>query len=152
MERSDKKIIIVDDNAANLAVGRNLLKQVYEVFPVSSAAKMFDLLERFIPDMILLDVNMPEMTGYEAIKVLKSSPRFCNIPVIFLTAKSDEESEMEGFDLGASDYVTKPFSGPLLLRRISNILLIEQLKRDLQTSNAALKNLRELRRDQNENE
>jgi len=138
MQNKNKKIIIVDDNAANLAVGRNLLKPFYEVFPVPSAAKLFDILEKFIPDLILLDVNMPEMSGYEAIKILKDDPRYSDIPVIFLTAKSDEESEMEGFDLGAADYVAKPFSGPLLLRRIASQLLLEQQKLDLIESREAL--------------
>jgi len=138
VQNETKKVIIVDDNAANLAVGRNLLKAFYEVFPVPSAAKLFDVLEKFIPDLILLDVNMPEMNGYEAIKILKADSRFSDIPVIFLTAKSDEESEMEGFDLGAADYVAKPFSGPLLLRRIASQLLLEQQKRDLIVSREAL--------------
>jgi len=138
MAKENSKIIIVDDNAANLSVGRNLLKSIYEVFPAPSAAKLFNLLEKFIPDLILLDVNMPEMNGYEAIKILKADPRFSDIPVIFLTAKNDEESEMEGFDLGAADYVTKPFSGPLLLRRIASQLLLEQQKKDLVESRAAL--------------
>jgi len=138
MQNESKKVIIVDDNAANLAVGRNLLKAFYEVFPVPSAAKLFDVLEKFIPDLILLDVNMPEMNGYEAIKILKADPRFSDIPVIFLTAKSDEESELEGFDLGAADYVAKPFSGPLLLRRIASQLLLEQQKRDLIVSRAEI--------------
>jgi len=138
MQSETKKVIIVDDNAANLAVGRNLLKAFYEVFPVPSAAKLFDVLEKFIPDLILLDVNMPEMSGYEAIKILKADPRFSDIPVIFLTAKSDEESELEGFDLGAADYVAKPFSGPLLLRRIASQLLLEQQKRDLIVSRAEI--------------
>jgi len=138
MKNTHKKIIIVDDNAANLSVGRNLLKTYYEVYPAPSAAKLFNILERFIPDLILLDVNMPEMNGYEAIKIMKADPRFADIPVIFLTAKNDEESEMEGFDLGAADYVTKPFSGPLLLRRIASQLLIEQQRHDLLKSQAAL--------------
>jgi len=138
MEHMRKKIIIVDDNAANLSVGRNLLKAYYEVYPAPSAAKLFDILEKIIPDLILLDVNMPEMNGYEAIKVLKADHRFASIPVIFLTAKNDEESEMEGFDLGAADYVTKPFSGPLLLRRIASQLLLQQQNRDLIASRAAL--------------
>jgi len=133
-----KKLIIVDDNAANLSVGRNLLKPYYEVFPAPSAAKLFILLEKLTPDLILLDVNMPEMDGYEAIKKLKADPRYSDIPVIFLTAKNDEESEMEGLDLGAADYITKPFSGPLLIRRIANQLLIDQQKRDLIESREAL--------------
>jgi len=143
MKQNHKKIIIVDDNAANLSVGRNLLKTYYEVYPASSAAKLFAILEKFIADLILLDVNMPEMNGYEAIKVLKADPRFAGIPVIFLTAKDDEESEMEGFDLGAADYVTKPFSGPLLLRRIANQLLIDQQKHDLMESRAELQDYAE---------
>ena len=138
MSSIQKKIIIVDDNATNLSVGRNLLKTYYEVYPVSSAAKLFNILEKFIPDLILLDVDMPEMSGYETIKILKSGSRFADIPVIFLTAKNNEESEMEGFDLGAVDYVTKPFSAPLLLRRISNQLLIVQQKCDLLASRATL--------------
>ena len=133
-----KKIVMVDDNAANLAVGRNLLKPYYEVYPVPSAAKLFSILEKFLPDLILLDVNMPEMDGYETIKALKAEPRFFDIPVVFLTAKNDEESEMEGFDLGAADYITKPFSGPLLLRRIASQLLLEQQKHDLRESRASL--------------
>jgi len=138
MQLTQKKIIIVDDNEANLSVGRNLLKPYYEVYPAPSAAKLFNILEKLVPDLILLDVNMPEMNGYETIRRLKADKRFEQIPVVFLTAKNDEESEMEGFDLGAADYVTKPFSGPLLLRRISNQLLIEQQKRDLLASQAAL--------------
>jgi len=138
MNGKHKKLIIVDDNAANLSVGRNLLKSYYEVYPAPSAAKLFDIIEKVVPDLILLDVNMPEMNGYEAIKVLKANPRFADIPVIFLTAKNDEESEMEGFDLGAADYITKPFSGPLLLRRIASQLLLDQQKRDLIESKAKL--------------
>jgi len=138
MKVDNRKIIIVDDNAANLSVGRNLLKPFYEVFPAPSAAKLFGLLDKFIPDLILLDVNMPEMNGYEAIKVLKADSRFADIPVIFLTAKNDEESELEGFDLGAVDYITKPFSGPLLLKRIACQLLLEQQKRDLIKNRAEL--------------
>jgi putative two-component system response regulator len=71
------------------------------------------------------------MNGYEAIKKLKADPRFSGIPVIFLTAKSDESSELEGFDLGAADYVSKPFSAPRLLKRIANQLLIVQQRNDL---------------------
>ena len=118
------KIILVDDNMANLTQGKNLLKTFYKVFPAPSAAKLFETLENIIPDLILLDIDMPEMNGYEAIKKLKADPRFTDIPVIFLTAKNDEDSELEGFNLGAVDYVSKPFSGPLLLKRIANQILI----------------------------
>ena len=82
---------------------------------------------------------MPEVSGYEAMKKIKEDTRFRDIPVIFLTAKTDEKSELEGFDLGAVDYVAKPFSGPLLLKRIANQLLIVQQKNDLLASQATLK-------------
>jgi len=138
-----KKIVLVDDNAANLSIGRNLLKDFYEVYPVPSAEKLFVVLEKFIPDLILLDVDMPEMNGYETIKILKADARFAEIPVIFLTAKDDEQSEMEGLDLGAVDYIAKPFSAPLLLRRIAIHILMEQQKKDLLVSRAKIEDYAE---------
>ena len=139
METGRNKIILVDDNMANLAVGRNLLKVFYEVYPAPSAAKLFEILENIIPDLVLLDIEMPDMNGYEAIIKLKSDVHFSDIPVIFLTSKSDEGSELEGFNLGAVDYISKPFSGPLLLKRIENQLLILRQKKDLLANQAALK-------------
>jgi len=138
-----KKIIIVDDNASYLSVVRVLLKPFYEVYPAISAAKLFDIITKFIPDLILLDVSMPEMSGFEAMAALKENPRYKDIPVVFLTAKDDEASAVKGLDLGATDYVTKPFSGPLHLKRISNILLIEQLKRDVQANFVIIDQLRD---------
>jgi putative two-component system response regulator len=96
-----------------------------------SAALLFKTLEKTIPDLILLDINMPEMDGYEAIKILKADNRFVDIPVIFLTAKDDADSELEGFNLGAVDYVRKPFSAPLLLKRIEKELTIVRQKNEL---------------------
>ncbi|MCL1815281.1 MAG: response regulator [Treponema sp.] len=138
MENNRHKIILVDDNLTNLTMGRNLLKTFYEVYPAPSAAKLFEILEKIIPDLVLLDVEMPEMNGYEAIKKMRTDSRFMNTPVIFLTARNDESSELEGFDLGAADYISKPFSGPLLLKRIENQLLIVQQKKELLASQAAL--------------
>ncbi|GHT78339.1 response regulator [Actinomycetota bacterium] len=136
-----RKIIIVDDSEANLTVGKNMLKTFHEVFPVDSAAKMFVLLEKIIPDLILLDIEMPEMNGYQAIKFLKSNPRFSDIPVIFLTSMSDENSELRGLSLGAIDYVYKPFSASLLLRRIDNHLLIASQQRELKLFNENLESM-----------
>ena len=132
------KIILVDDNLANLSQGKNILKMFYEVFSAESAAKLFEILENIIPDLILLDIDMPVMDGYETIKILKADKRFADIPVIFLTAKSDINSEREGFDLGAADYVLKPFSAPLLIKRINNQLLIVHKTRDLLESQKKL--------------
>ena len=125
------RIILVDDNMANLEQGKNILRTFYEVYAVPSAAKMFELLENITPVLILLDIDIPEMNGYEAIKKLKADARYADIPVIFLTALSDVNSEVEGFDLGAADYFIKPFSAPMLLKRIEKELMFDKQKHDL---------------------
>ena len=125
------KIILVDDTQANLDQGANILRAFYEVYPAPSAARLFNLLEKVVPALIILDIEMTEMNGYETIKKLKSDDRFKDIPVIFVTAKIDFESEIEGFDLGAVDYIAKPFSAPILLKRIEKELLFAKQKNDL---------------------
>ena len=129
MENTRNKIILVDDNKANLTIGKNMLKTFYEVYPAPSAAKLFEILMNVIPDLILLDIEMPEMNGYEAMKKLKADPRYTDIPVVFLTSKNDEDSELKGLNLSAVDYVYKPFSVPLLLKRIENHLLLHKHKK-----------------------
>jgi putative two-component system response regulator len=101
---------------------------------------MFNILEDIKPALILLDIDMPEMNGYEAIKILKSKVETQNIPVIFLTAKTDTENELAGLDLGAIDYITKPFMPPLLLKRIEVHLLVEAQKKTLEVQQRELKN------------
>ena len=139
MSKPRDKIILVDDNLTNLDHGRDILRTFYEVYPAPSAEKMFEILGKIIPSLILLDIAMPDMDGYEAIKIIKSNNRFMDIPVIFLSSMNDEESERRGLDLGAVDYIFKPFSGPLLLKRIENQLLIVHKTKDLLASQAALK-------------
>ena len=113
-----KKIIVVDDNAANLAACKTILKDIYDVYTVNSVVSMLKLLENVTPDLILLDVRMPEVDGYEAARILKANSAYKEIPIIFLTAQSDAESEIEGLELGAVDYLSKPFFAPLLIKRI----------------------------------
>jgi DNA-binding response OmpR family regulator len=131
MDDEQKKIIAVDDVPENLTAIRNTLKDLYEVYPCPSAMKMFELLEHVKPDLILLDVKMPDMDGYEAIKKLKSDARFKEVPVIFLTAMSDEQNEIEGLKLGAVDYIHKPFVTPLLLQRIKVHLSLSDQKKTI---------------------
>jgi len=140
MEDEKNLIILVDDNPANLRIGKNVLAEKYTVATAPSAERMFSLLENNTPSMILLDVDMPEMTGYEAIRVLKSKPETQNIPVIFLTARTDSDDELEGLSLGAIDYITKPFQPPLLRKRIEVHLLVEAQKKTLEKQAAELKN------------
>ena len=87
-----KTIFMVDDSDSNLMKGKQALEWQYRIFPLPSALKMFALLEKITPDMILLDIEMPEMDGYEALKKLKADPRLADIPVIFLSANVDEDS------------------------------------------------------------
>jgi len=117
-----KKIIAVDDNPENLGALKNTLKEIYMVYPCPSAPEMFELLEHVLPNLILLDVEMPGMNGYEAIKKLKSDDKYRDIPVIFLTSMNDEQSEKDGLSLGAVDYIHKPFVSPQLHERIKTHL------------------------------
>jgi putative two-component system response regulator len=141
MENRRCRIMLVDDNMANLAIGKNMLKDSYEVYAIPSAAKLFEILKHVTPDMILLDILMPEMDGYAAIRLLKAEPRWADIPVVFLTSKTDERSELEGLSLGAIDYVGKPFSAPRLLKRIENHLLLASQKRELKNYNENLQKM-----------
>jgi putative two-component system response regulator len=140
MEMNNNKIILVDDNPSNLRTGKNVLSERYEVYTAPSAAKLFELLNDINPAMILLDIEMPEMNGYEAIKILKAGENTKDIPVIFLTGKTDTENELTGLDLGAIDYITKPFMPPLLLKRIEVHLLVEAQKKTLEAQRKELKN------------
>jgi signal transduction histidine kinase/HPt (histidine-containing phosphotransfer) domain-containing protein len=126
---------------ATLSQGKSLLQPFYKVFTIQSAATLFENLEHDIPDIILLEVERPEMDGFETISKLKKDVRYRDIPVIFLTAKSDEESERKGFSLGAVDYITKPFSGPLLLKRISNQILHTQVQTAAKDYSDTLENM-----------
>ena len=126
-----KTIFLVDDDATNLIVGKNVLGDNYNVVTLNSGPRLFKFLERVKPDLILLDITMPEMSGYEVMKYLKGKAETADIPVIFLTALDSEEIEYEGLSLGARDFVTKPFSPPLLLKRIELHLLVETQRQEL---------------------
>jgi putative two-component system response regulator len=141
MSNSRKKILLVDDNPVNLKMARNTLMEIYDVFTVPSAEKMFLFLEKTLPDMILLDVLMPEINGYEAMRMLAGKERVKHIPVIFLTSKADTGSEMEGLSLGAVDYIIKPFVPQLLLKRVETHMLMETQKEELKYINANLERL-----------
>jgi putative two-component system response regulator len=141
MEAERKIILLVDDNMASLSMGKNILKDKYNVFPIPSGEKLFDILGKVSPDLILLDVEMPDMDGYEVIKKLKAEQTHQDIPVIFLTSRNDPGNELEGLSLGAIDYVSKPFSPALLLQRIENHLLISAQRKELKKYNESLREM-----------
>ena len=125
-----KTIFVVDDVDTNLSSAKDALKDHYRVMTLPSAAKMFALLEKITPDLILLDIEMPEMDGFEALNRLKDIKIHADIPVIFLTAMNDPSIEVRGFELGVVDFVTKPFSAPVLLNRIKTHLSIDKIIRE----------------------
>ena len=131
-------IILVDDNLANLKIGKNILAEKYAVATAPSAEKLFNILENNYPALILLDIDMPEMNGYETIKILKSKPKTKDIPVIFLTSKAESDDELTGLTLGAIDYIIKPFQPALLLKRIEVHLLVEAQQKILKKQTVEL--------------
>jgi len=125
-----KTIFVVDDSDTNLSMAEEALDRLYRVMTMPSAAKMFSLLGKMIPDLILLDIEMPEIDGFEALKRLKSESLWSNIPVVFLTGRTDAAVEVHGFEMGAVDFITKPFSAPVLINRIKTHLEIDELIRE----------------------
>ncbi len=129
MEDNKNIILVVDDNEQNLSIlGNVLMEYNYEVIPASSGREAFESISEMPPDLILLDIMMPEMDGYEVCKVLKDNEQTMEIPIIFLTAKIETEDIVKAFNYGAVDYVTKPFRKEELLARVKTHL---ELRRSL---------------------
>ena len=122
-----KTIFIVDDNTINLHAAKEVLSDEYKVITLSSAFLMFEFLDNVVPDLILLDIMMPELDGFGALKRLRDDKRYTKIPVIFLTSKNDADTEALGFEMGVVDFISKPFSGPVLLNRVKAHLHLESI-------------------------
>lgn len=128
---SMKTILVVDDNKTNLAAARMLLSREYKVVPVMRGQQALTYLEDGECDVILLDIKMPDMDGFEVLEKIKKMERCRNIPVIFLTADNDSETETRCFRKGALDFIAKPFVPEVMLSRISRVLELEELRRNL---------------------
>ena len=126
-----KHILIVDDNKANLTAAKTALSDIYKTTAVVSGAQAIRFLEKNIPDIILLDINMPEMDGFEVLAKIRAIPEIKHIPVIFLTADSEAETEQKCFDAGAVDFIKKPFVTAVMRSRISRTLELEELRKSL---------------------
>jgi len=132
-------ILVVDDTADNLALISGLLKDIYVVKVANNGDKALKIARSdSSADLILLDIMMPLMNGYEVCRQLKSEAKTCDIPVVFLTAKSEIEAEKMGLALGAVDYITKPISPPILLARIKTHLQLKVAADFLKDQNAFL--------------
>jgi len=143
-------LLVVDDNPQNLKVLGNILKENTK-YGLAFAMNGYEALE-FVntnkPDMVLLDVMMPDMDGYEVCRQLKKNPETANIPVIFITAKTEAEDAVEGFEAGGVDYISKPFHEPELLMRIRTHLdlklsrdMLEEKNRELQLAYETIEKL-----------
>ena len=121
-----KHILVVDDVSTNLKCIGLILKNKYKLTMVKSGRAALDCLKSVIPDLILLDIYMQEMNGYEVMEHLKENPETSNIPVILLTADAEEDVEERGVALGAADFIRKPFEPQMFLNSIEAIWKAEE--------------------------
>lgn len=139
-------ILIVDDNKKNLQILGNILSEnKYRVAMAIDGAKALELTPKLLPDIILLDVMMPGIDGFEVCRQLKSKAETCEIPIIFLTAKVDLEDVVTGFTIGGVDYITKPFKKEELLVRINTQLSLLDSRRKIEQQANELKDLNNLK-------
>lgn len=132
-------ILVVDDTPDNLTLMSGLLKDNYRVKVANSGERALKIAQSETPpDLILLDIMMPEMDGYEVCRRLKADNNTRDIPIIFLTAKTEVVDETLGFELGASDYITKPISPPIVLARIETHLTVKRMQDFLKDKNTYL--------------
>ena len=132
-------VLVVDDTPANLSLLSNLLKEQYRIKVASSGIKALELAAAAPPDLVLLDIMMPEMDGYEVCRRLKASEATRLVPIIFLTAKAEIEDEELGFSVGAVDFIHKPISPPIVLARVKTHLEIKSLHDFLRVRNQFIK-------------
>ena len=132
MENKNFKILIVDDVPTNIQVlGSILRNESYQIAFASSGKQALSLIETQQVDLILLDIMMPEMDGFEVCKILKQNPKTKDISIVFLTAKVEKENIVRGFELGGQDYITKPFNPLELLARVNTQLKLIDHRREL---------------------
>lgn len=133
------EILLVDDTPEHIEAAVSVFcESNFKVRVATKGSTALNLLEQHTPDIILLDVYMPEMDGFEICKVIKKNPKFSNIPIIFLTSSNDEESIKKGFKLGAQDYVVKPFNISELLARVNTHIKLKRQAQSLIEANHEL--------------
>jgi DNA-binding response OmpR family regulator len=120
------KILIVDDEPINIKVLSSALKSEYDVITAQNGYEAISLLKEHLPDLILLDVMMPDLNGFDVCKIIKADAAFTDIPVIFLTALDTHEGELQGLEIGGIDYLTKPVNFDLLKVRVRNHIELKQ--------------------------
>ena len=127
-----KHILVVDDSNMYCIIAKNALESNYKVSLAHSGQEALEFLEKEIPDLILMDIEMPGMNGKEALRQIKLHKEWTKIPVIFLSAISEQETEVECLELGADDFIAKPFKPLIMTSRVSKILELYELRKDLE--------------------
>lgn len=127
-----KTILVVDDDAVNLLAAKKYLQQEYKVIAINSGKTAIKYLQNHIPDLILLDIMMPEMDGFELMETLQANPEWKMIPVIFLTSDHSSDTESKCLKAGAMDFVIKPFVDIVLSSRIRHALELSEARKDLE--------------------
>lgn len=136
MEKNTKNILIVDDVADNLTVLSELLiEEGYLVRPVTSGAMALKTIETSIPDLILLDIKMPEMDGFQVCRLIKSKDKFKDIPIIFISAHGEEPEKVKAFEAGGVDYIIKPFHAGEIFARVRTHLMLSDAKKAIEEMN-----------------
>lgn len=125
-------ILVVDDDKTNLSLAQRILSPQYRIAACPSGKAALRYLQTHRPDLILLDINMPQMNGFEVMEKIRSDLRTETIPVIFLTADNMAETEIKCFEMGAMDFVTKPFVPDILLSRVSKTIELDQYRHNLE--------------------
>ena len=133
-EESDSTfdILVIDDDKINLRMARKILEEFFQVTCMESGREALSYLATNVPDLILLDIHMPEMDGFEVLKKIKSNRNIKDIPVIFLTADNDSDTELNSFKAGVMDFIRKPFIPDIMLERINRIIELDRLQQYLQ--------------------
>lgn len=147
-QNSQAKILLVDDNADMRSYVKRLLSNCYEVEAVADGIAALEVIQNCLPDLVLTDVMMPRLDGFDLLKALRSDKRTSRLPIILLSARAGEEAQIEGLAAGADDYLIKPFSAKELLARVSATLKMAQLRKDAAQREQVLRTEAETARDQ----
>ena len=125
-------ILIVDDEPVNLKLAKNALKNEFFVVTVQSGKEALALIEKSLPDLLLLDIMMPEIDGMSVLRQLKNNSRTSNLPIIIMTGKNDTKTEVDALNIGAADFITKPFAPQILYSRVKHTLELNKLRTNLE--------------------
>ena len=125
-------VLVVEDEEESRTAAEKILKKQFTVSLAGSASEALEVMKTLTPDVLLLEVDMPEVNGFELIKLLQNSAEMSNVPVIFLTTEYSQEVEVKGFEAGAQDFIRKPFVADIMIQRVSRVLELSRLQKHLQ--------------------